>query len=491
MPGGHALKPRHREAPSERAILLTVVLGTILVPLNSTMIAVALPRVIADFDASLSSAGWLVTGYLIAMASLQPVAGRLGDRVGRRPLVIGGLALFAVASLAAGLAPDLQLLILFRILQGVAGALVFPNAIALLREFAPPGKLAGRLGLVGAALPLAAAAGPLVGGLLLAFGGWRTIFLLNLPLLLVPFVLGWRVLPRRRRERRSDPFDATGALLLSALLVAGAWVLIQGLDDAGGFAALAVAAAAAPLLVVQELRHPQPLLQPRLFAHTPFVAANGGVALSNLAMYVTLFSLPILLGRRGEWTSAGIGLALAALSLATFLFSPVGGRLAERFGHRVPGVVGLTLLTASLVPLAVAPATISRPALVALLVSAGVGLGLSSAPLQAAALESVEVTAAGVASGIFSTSRYLGSITGTALLAGPLAPAASGFEGFGALFWTLVAAAAGSAVLAVALPGRARLNTSPAAVDPAVLAELADAPPPADSGRAGAHAGAQ
>jgi EmrB/QacA subfamily drug resistance transporter len=456
VPGGHALKPRNEEAPRERAIVVTVVLGTILVPLNSTMIAVALPRVIAAFDASLSSAGWLVTGYLIAMASLQPVGGRLGDRIGRRPLVLGGLALFAAASLAAGVAPDLQLLILFRILQGVAGALVFPNAIALLREFAPPGKLAGRLGLVGAALPLAAAAGPLVGGVLLALGSWRTIFLLNLPLLVVPLVLGWRVLPRREREQDKEPFDVVGAILLSMLLSAGAWVLIQGLDGIDGFAALAVAGAAAPLLLVQELRHPKPLLLPRLFTQAPFVAANGGVALSNLAMYVTLFSLPVLLGRRGGWTSAGIGLALAALSLATFLFSPIGGRLAERLGHRAPGVLGLTILTASLVPLAVAPATISRLALVALLVSAGVGLGLSSAPLQAAALESVEVAAAGVASGIFSTSRYLGSITGTALLAGPLTPAVSGFGGFGALFWTLVAAAAGSAALALALPGRTR-----------------------------------
>jgi len=171
-------------------------------------------------------------------------------------------------------------------------------------------------------------------------------------------------------------------------------------------------------------------------------------------MYVTLFALPILLGRRGGWTSAGIGLALATLSLATFAFSPIGGRLAERLGARVPATVGLTILTASLVPLAIAPATISAPALIGMLVGAGVGLGLSSAPLQTAALESVELTATGVASGIFSTSRYLGSITGTALLAGPLAPAAIGFGGFRTLFIGLVAAAAGSALLAIALPSK-------------------------------------
>ena len=110
MPGGHPLTLPD-ESSSERGILITVVLGTMLVPLNSTMIAVALPRVISDLHSTLSSAGWLVTGYLIAMASLQPAAGRLGDRLGRRPLILGGLAWFGVASLAAALAPDVQLLI--------------------------------------------------------------------------------------------------------------------------------------------------------------------------------------------------------------------------------------------------------------------------------------------------------------------------------------------------------------------------------------------
>lgn len=454
MPGGHALNGRDGGVPSERAILLTVVLGTMLVPLNSTMIAVALPRLIADFHASLSSAGWLVTGYLIAMASLQPVAGRLGDRIGRRPLVIGGLVLFTGASLAAALAPDLPLLIVFRVAQGVAGALVFPNATALLREFAPAGKLPSRLGLVGATLPLAAAAGPLVGGLLLSVGGWRLIFLLNLPILAVALVVGWRVVPRPHKERVSQPFDTAGAILLSALLIAGAWMLIEGTGNASGFAAIGLALVAGPLLLVQELRHPHPLLEPRLFTRPPFLAANGGVALSNLAMYVTLFALPILLGRRGGWSSTGIGLVLATLSFATFAFSPIGGRLAERLGSRVPATVGLTILTASLLPLAIAPATITSLALIGTLVASGVGLGLSSAPLQTAALESVEIAATGVASGIFSTSRYLGSITGTAMLAGPLAPATTGFAGFQTLFIWLVAAAAGSALLAIALPSK-------------------------------------
>jgi MFS family permease len=174
MPGGHAdgiltTESPRRDSSAGTEILLTIVLGAMLVPLNSTMIAVALPRLIADFGSELSSAGWLVTGYLIAMASLQPVAGKLGDRLGRRMLVLAGLGWFGLSSLGAGLAPNLPLLIAFRIQQAVAGAVIFPNGIALLRATAPPGRLGRRLGLVMGALPLAAAVGPLVAGLLLTF----------------------------------------------------------------------------------------------------------------------------------------------------------------------------------------------------------------------------------------------------------------------------------------------------------------------------------
>ena len=127
-------------APGERAVLLTAALGTMLMPLNSTMIAVALPDVVDDLDVSLGSTAWLVSGYLIAQASLQPLAGKLGDRLGRRPLILAGLASFGLVSLGAALAPSLAVLIAFRVPQAVAGALVFPNAIALVRELLPEAR---------------------------------------------------------------------------------------------------------------------------------------------------------------------------------------------------------------------------------------------------------------------------------------------------------------------------------------------------------------
>ena len=441
----------------ETEILVTVALGAMLVPLNSTMIAVALPRLIADFHSSLGAAGWLVTGYLIAMASLQPIAGNLGDRLGRRPLMLVGFVWFGIASLAAGLAQSVPLLAAFRAQQAVAGALIFPNGIALLREIAPPGQVGRRLGLIMGTLPLAAAVGPLLAGVLLAVAGWRAIFLVNLPLLVVPLVLGWRALPRARPAPRAARFDLLGGVLLSLLLVAAALTINEGLGTVEGLAAAVIAGIAAVLFAAQELNHERPIVELRLFRNSQFVAANGGVALSNLAMYVTLFALPILLSRRTGWTGAEIGLVVATMTMTMTMFasSPVGGRLADRLGARLPATIGLALTTVCLVPFALSSANLSGAAMIAALVGIGSGIGLATVPLQLAAIEAVDASMTGFVSGMFSTSRYLGSIAGISLLAGPLAPAASGFGGFATLFTALTVAAAASAALALLLPGRA------------------------------------
>jgi EmrB/QacA subfamily drug resistance transporter len=463
MQGGHTdgiltTESPRRDSPAGTEILLTIVLGAMLVPLNSTMIAVALPRLIADFGSTLSSVGWLVTGYLIAMASLQPVAGKLGDRLGRRTLVLAGLGWFGLSSLGAGLSPDLPLLIAFRIQQAVAGALIFPNGIALLRETAPPGRLGRRLGLVMGALPLAAALGPLVAGLLLAFADWRAIFLVNLPLVVVPLVLGWRSLPRTPRTSATRSFDVLGGVLLSMFLLAAAWTLNRGLSSSGVGAAV-LACAAAVLFAAQELRHPNPLIQLRLFRDSQFVAANGGVALSNLAMYVTLFALPVLLSRRGGWSGAQVGLVLTTMTLTMTMFAsaPIGGRLADRYGARLPACAGLAVMTSCLVPLALGVTHLSGLAIVFSLFGVGAGLGVATVPLQLAAIEAVDVSESGLVAGVFSTSRYLGSIAGISLFAGALAPAATGDAGFRPLFVMVTGAAAGSAILSFLLPGRARV----------------------------------
>jgi MFS family permease len=360
------------------------------------------------------------------MATLQPIAGKLGDRLGRRSMVLGGLAGFALASTGAALAPNLPMLIVLRALQAVAGALALPNGVALLREVIPAERRGGRSGLIGAAVSLAAAAGPALGGLLVTAGGWRAIFLVNLLLVAPALLVGWRALPALASPRSIRRFDLAGALLLAALLVGGALLLMLGRSAMRPMEiALAVVALGAGLVlfVRRELRHPEPLIPPRLFGQRAFAAANGAIALSNLSMYVTLLALPVWLARQPGWSSAQSGLALAALSAASVVFAPLGGRLTDRYGRRWPAVAGLALAAFGLAILAAiafsgGSATAQLSALLGGLALAGTGLGLSSAGLQLSSVESVEARAAGVASGVFSTSRYLGSIVGSSVLAG-------------------------------------------------------------------------
>ncbi len=289
-------------------MLVTAALGTMLMPLNSTMIAVALPDIVDDLGVSLASTAWLVSGYLIAQASLQPLAGKLGDQFGRRPLILAGLASFALASMGAALAPSLAVLIIFRVVQAVTGGLVFPNSIALVRELLPPERRGTVYGVIGSAIGLAAAAGPSLGGALVAIGGWRAIFLVNLPWAAVAIGLALRSVPRRVAEAARGRFDLVGAVALSSLLGSVAWLL-----NPGGVPAWAVPTASLPLLALiavfirYELAQADPVLEPRFLRVRPFAAATASVGLSNLALYGTLLAVPVLLANRPGWSEARSG----------------------------------------------------------------------------------------------------------------------------------------------------------------------------------------
>ena len=442
-------------AGGERAVLATVALAAILAPLNSTMIAVALPRIIRDFHSSVGSAGWLVTSYLLALAVVQPVAGKLGDRHGRRPFVLGGLLVFGLASLGAAIASSLPLLIAFRVAQAIAGAVVFPNGAGLVRELIPAGRRARAFGMVGAAIALAAALGPPLGGLLISIGGWQSIFYVNLPLVAAALVLAWHSIPRRTAiEVTRAPFDWLGSTLFAVVLGGVAALVIEGrhssslLPVLSGIALVGIAA----IFIRRELGHPDPVLQPRYFTRRGFAAASAGVAASNLGFYTMLLATPILLARQHDWSSLQTGFVLALLSAPMVALSPVGGRLADRYGRRAPSVAGCALLAAGLAPLAISPG-LGSAGLFACLALAGSGVGLSSAGMQTSAVEAVDPAQAGVASGLFSTCRYVGSFAGSIALA-RLLDSGHGLTGFHAVFAMALGGALISVVATAVMPSR-------------------------------------
>lgn len=453
-----------RAGGGERAILWTVALATVLAPLNSTIIAVALPAIRDDLDVSVARASWLVTGYLISVAALQPVAGKLGDRLGRRRLLLGGLLASGACSLGAAVAPSFEVLLAFRVGQAIAGAFVVPNGIALIRETLPAARRGRGFGLIGGSASLAAAIGPPLGGALTDAAGWRSTFYLSLPIVAVALVLAARAVPAAGgpRQRPELPLDIRGiALLLASMALLGTTI---GLAEHGdGPAAIACGIGAALLFAAFlriELVGADPVLPLGVFRRRAFSSAAGAIALSNLAMYVTLLTVPLILAVRPGHADWQTGVVLVALSGPSALLAPVGGRLADRFGRRLAPLVGLSAMALGLLPLAIDPG-MGLGGLAACLAVAGAGLGLAGAGLQAAAVEAVDESEVGAAAGLSSTSRYVGSIAGSIALATLLVEEADRIDGDRAVLVIVVVGAALSALCTLGLPGRGWSTDAP------------------------------
>lgn len=438
--------------PRRYLLLAGVSLGGVLAPLNSTMIAVALPELRADFAISHGEIGWLVSAYLIAMAVAQPAGGRLSDQLGRARVFRAGLVAFLISSLAATFAPTFAFLVLFRTGQAISGAILLPSGMAMLRETVPVQQLGRVNGLYSAVLGFSAAAGPLVGAGLLALGSWRLLFLMNVPIVGLGLVLlaqlSYRDAPRE--ERRA--LDWQGALLLAGLLVVATFLL--GSLRVGHSAA--VTAGAATLGVVlggSFVRHQfavaTPIVEWRLFRVRSFAAATSSVLLMNLVMYTTLLSIPFFIREVQGGGSTRSGLLLGAMSILMAAVAPISGRLSDAVGRRWPALAGsLLALTASVLILAGLDRDVGFVYLAGSLALLGLGIGMGFGSATTAAIESAPRRLAGSASGTNSMMRYVGSILGAGILAGVLTTDGGSVAGVG-VFRVIMAVVVAVAALAV------------------------------------------
>ncbi len=412
---------QERPTPRYGLLLATVSLGSVLAPLNSTMLAVALPGLRRDFDVGHGEIAWLVSAYLIAMAVAQPMGGRLGDHFGRVPVFRTGLALFLVFSLAAAFAPTFLALVVLRTGQALIGAAVIPNGMAMMRESIPVNRLGRSGGTVGSIVSISAAVGPLLGAGLLALGSWRLLFLMNIPLvgagLLAVALLNYADQPRRRQELA---LDWIGAASFAAVLTA-ITVLFSALRGGQNGALIAGGAVALPvfgvLFVRRQFSAPNPIAEWRLFRSRTYAAATAYILLTNLVMYTTILAVPFFLEEVQGRGSAAAGPLLGAVSIPVALLSPIGGRISDSMGRRPPVVAGSVLIFAGVAALlAGISGDVAYGFLALVLALQGVGLGLSVGPSNAAAIESSPRELAGAAAGTNSMMRYIGSIVGAGIL---------------------------------------------------------------------------
>jgi EmrB/QacA subfamily drug resistance transporter len=458
--------------PVSRPLLLAAVaVGGSLAPLNSTMLAVALPDLRGEFAVSHGAAGWLVSSYLIAMAVAQPLGGRLGDQLGRALVFRWGLVAFLCLSVAAALSPSFLVLVLLRTGQALVGAAIIPNGLAMLRESLPPDRLGRSMGLVGAAASIAAAVGPLIGTALLAAGSWRLLFLMNVPLVLVGLASVRALRYPDHRQRTRVALDWLGAIAFGAILT-GLTVILDSVPGEGDWTALIVGVSLVPmvaLFVRGQRRSSVPIVEWRLFRRHSFAGSTSYVMFSNLVMYTTLVSIPFFVVEVQGKGSGTSGPLLGTMSVLVALVSPVGGRLSDRLGRRVPALAGSLILVvaSSLLVMGTAP-EVSGTFLAVALGLLGLGIGIGFGPATAAAAESVPAGQAGSATGANAMMRYVGGIIGVGILGAFMADAGSTTEVV--LFRGVFAVMVGVSLLAVvsALFIRGRL---PSAVEEESSAE--------------------
>ena len=412
------MNPDHLNTPATRFIV-ALVLGATLTPLNSTMIAVALPAMGESFQASSSElTTWLVSSYLLVNIILQSPAGKLGDMVGRRRVFMLGLSLFAIGAMIATLAPLLPVVAASRVLMAAGGALLIPNAMALLRNVIPEHKRARAFGYFGAILGASAAVGPMIGGVLTEFFGWQAIFLVNLPLLLLSWVLVKSdtsyVRPPQSSKTAPPGFDFIGMGLLAFSL----GILVTGLKSDQYWPLIAILLGGLGLLAFTrwEKFTLNPLIDMQLFRRRPFVISGAIYGLQNLSMYALLFQLPFLLQEWYLLDAGKIGQILLMMMIFMVFLSPVGGRMGEHFGARITILSGLCASVTGLIMLLITVGSTELLWMPISLALVGAGIGVVTGPAQAAALSAVRPEQSGVAAGILSTMRYLGGIAGITII---------------------------------------------------------------------------
>lgn len=400
--------------------LLTVAVGITMVSLDGTIVAIANPAIQKDLGASLADVQWITNGYLLALAVALITAGKLGDRFGHRQTFLVGVVGFAASSGAIGLGGSVSLVVTFRVLQGLFGALLMPAALGLLRASFPPHKLNSALGIWGAVIGASTAAGPIVGGLLVEHVNWESVFFINVPVGLLALLAGLVVLRDRRAEHAPRRFDPAGIVLLSGAMFCLIWALIKapdwGWSDPLTLVFLGGALLCFVVFGLVERDRRDALLPLGIFRSLPLTAGTVLMVLMAFGFMGGLFFVTFYLQNVHGLSPVDSGIRLLPLTAMMIVGSPIGGALISRFGPRMPLVGSMVVTAVAMFGMSTLDA--DSGALASSLWFAVLGLGL--APVMVGATEVIVGNAplehAGVAGGLQQAAMQVGGSLGTAVL---------------------------------------------------------------------------
>jgi EmrB/QacA subfamily drug resistance transporter len=412
-------------------VLAICCMSLFIVGLDNTIVNVALPSIRRDLDASVSQLQWTIDAYTLVLASLLMLAGSTADRLGRVRVFQVGLAVFTIGSLACSLAPSVEWLIVFRMMQAVGGSMLNPVAMSIIRNtFHDPRERAQAIGVWGAVVGISMALGPVLGGVLVE-ASWRAIFWVNIPVGLAAIALTARYVPESRAEhgRRLDPIGQALVIVMLATLVYGI------IESAPVF--YAIAAAALIGLLAYEPRREEPLIELRFFHSAPFSGATVIAVSAFAALAGFLFMNTLYLQDVRGYSPVHAGLLTLPMAAMTALGGPLSGRVVGNWGTRWPLVAGGAGIAISALMLTVLAPTTSLGWILAAYVVFGIGFGVINPPITNTAVSGMPPSQAGVAAAVASTSRMIGQSLGVAVVGATLHGALPGSDSTG--WWILVA----------------------------------------------------
>ncbi|CAI0910651.1 MFS transporter [Serratia entomophila] len=460
-----------------RGILASLSLSMLLSSLGISIANVGLPALAQAFNASFQAVQWVILSYLLAVTTAVIGAGYLGDRINRRRLLLGGIALFTFASLLCAVAPALWLLLAARVMQGMGAAVMMSITMALAGETLGAGKIGRAMGLLGTMSAVGTALGPSLGGALIFAAGWRAMFLINLPLGMAALLLAWRFLPDQRREAVAGSFDRAGTLLLGFCLLcyALAMTLGRGHFSALNLALLLAAALAGALFFGVERRAPYPLIRPAMLRHPALAAGLASSALVMTVMTTTLVVGPFYLSRGLGLSAVQLGLVMASGPAVAILTGVPAGYLVDRWGAPRITALGLTALTCGIGMLSMTLARQGMWGYIAPLCLLTTGYALFQVANNTTLMKDLFPQQRGAIAGMLNLARNLGGITGASAMGalfalacgnGDLAAADTAAVSAGMRVTYATAALLALAALGIALGGRALMARYSAAKSP-------------------------
>ena len=419
-----AAQSGRRGSPNPWVILVVVSIGFFMTLLDLTIVNIAIPNMITKLHASLDDILWVINAYALVLAVLLITCGRLGDLLGQRTVFFAGIAVFTLASAACGVAPSPGYLIAFRAVQGVGAAMLMPQTLAILTMVFPPERRGAAFGVWGAVAGVATIAGPTLGGLLVTAFDWRYIFFINVPIGIVVLVLTVFLVPDLRTGRKHS-FDVSGVVVASLALLAICYALVDGQKYNWGtitsfisiplLLGVGVVLLGAFLLIQSRRQGGEPLVPFSLFKDRNYALMNlvaGFIAIGMLGIFLPFsIYLQSVLG----FSALKAGLTMAPASLVSMFVAPVAGRMSDRIGGKYILLAGLLLFGGGMGAIALIAQTNSAwydflaPQFVA-----GIGIGCVFAPMTTVAMRNVSPMMAGAASGLFNTTRQVGTVIGTA-----------------------------------------------------------------------------